>query len=233
MFMNDVLKIKQKNCGGYSLVELVMSAFIGSVVLAGAYASYSVVAAQYQRSSGKATIRDFAIPTINILSRDLRMSGYRAVDDNIESVFPKIDIPVSITDVANNCCDSFYVTYDKDENNRVRVTYFVSPRTNPDRNALFTHIDSWNGSGWDRVTDSAIVADYIEDFQIEALNNNQTGLPTLVNFNLVFKSRNKNATPITFTKSEHGSGNNPGWLVTDNYLREEFDTSVILRNLLD
>lgn len=218
---------------GYSLIELILAVFVGSIVIAGAYASYSVVAAQYNRSSGVSEIRDFAVPTIGIISRDLRMAGHRAVDSNIESVYGKIDPPIQITDTASACCDSFFVAYDKDESTRLKVTYTVAARTNPDRNALFMDIDQWDGNAWNNTTNDAIVADYVEDFQIEGSDNNSAGYPTLISFNIVFKSKNKNQTPVTFTKSAYGSGNNDSYTITDNYLREEFDTSVILRNLID
>lgn len=218
---------------GYTLVELVLAVFIGSIVLAGAYASYSVIANQFQRTSGVSDIRDFAIPTITIISRDLRMAGFRSVDSNIESTYSKIDPPIQITDVAGACCDSFWVAYDKSSTQRVKVSYFVAARTNPARNALFLNVDQWDGNTWNNITSNAIVADYVEDFQVVGSSNNQAGYPTLVSFDIVFRSRNKNQIPVTFTKSAYGSGNNNSYSTTDNYLREEFDTSVILRNLLD
>ncbi len=218
---------------GYSLIELIMAAFVGSIVIAGAYASYSVVASQYQKGSGIGDVRDFAIPTISIISRDLRMAGFRAVDNNIETIYGRINPPIQITDTAGACCDSFWVVYDKDINTRLRITYSVAARANPTRNALFMDIDQWDGNAWNNTTNDAIVADYVEDFQVEGANNNSAGDPTLVSFNIVFRSRNKSQTPITFTKSAYGSGNYDSYSITDNYLREEFDTSVILRNLLD
>lgn len=218
---------------GYSLIELVMASFCGAIVLAGAYASYSVVAGQYNRGSGISEIRDFAIPTISIIARDLRMAGYREVDNNIESTYAKIDPPIQITDVASACCDSLWVAYDKDLSTRVRVTYFVTQRNNPTRNALFMNIDNWDGSAWINSTSNAIVADYVEDFQVVGSNNNLDGYPTLVEFNIVFRSKNKSQTSQTFTKSAYGSGNNNNYTITDNYLREEFEGSVILRNLVN
>ncbi len=228
--MNDNLIIN-KSEAGYTLVELLLAVFVGSIVLAGAYASYAVVAAQYTRNSGVSDIRDFAIPTISLLSRDIRMAGFRAVDSNIESVYGRIDPAVEITDVAGACCDTISVTYDKAEDERYRTTYFVSARF--DRNALFMNIQQWDGSAWTMITQDAIVADYIEDFQVEGSQNNSTGQPTMVDFSLVFRSRNKTKTPVTFTKSDYASGNYNSYSITDNYIREEFDTSVRLRNLLD
>ncbi len=218
---------------GYTLVELLLAVFVGSIVLAGAYASYSVVAAQYQRNAGISEIRDFAIPTIKILSRDIRMAGYKAVDSDIQSTYGDIVTPISITDVNAACCDSFYVVYDKAADERYRVTYFIAARSDPDRNALYMDIEQWDGDSWVMQTNDALVSDYVVDFQLEGASNNDSGDPTLVNYNIVFQSRSKTKTPNTFTKSEYGSGNNDSYVVTDNYLREEFDTSIRLRNLED
>lgn len=216
---------------GYTLIELVLSVFVGSIVLAGAYASYSVVAGQFNRNSAISEIRDFAVPTIKILTRDLRMAGYRAVDSNIESTYAKINPPITITDVNGSCCDSFSVIYDKALDNRVRVSYMVLSRTNPNRNALYMNIDQWNGTAWVSQVNDAIVADYIDDFQIVGRNNNSSGYPTVIDFNLVFVSKNKTTGTNTFTKPAYSFGNNNGYSITDNYLREGFDYTVRLRNI--
>lgn len=226
-------KIKNNREAGYSMVELLLAVFVGSIVLAGGYASYAVIAAQYQRNSGVSDIRDFAVPTIKIINRDLRMAGYRAVDNNIESTFGRINPPITITNAANVCCDSFFVVYDKSLTSRIRVTYYVAARTSPSRNALFMDIAQWNGTTWVNQTTGAIVADYVEDFQIEGSQNNTSGFPTFIDYNLVFTSRNKTPTTNAFTKSSYASGDHDGYSVTDNYQREEFESSVRLRNLVD
>ncbi len=213
------------------MIELLLAVMVGSIVLAGVYASYTVIAIQFQKNAATAEIRDFALPTLKIISRDLRMAGYRAVDNNITSTYGKIDPPIAITDVSGACCDSISVTYDKSLTNRVKVTYYVAARNNPPRNALYMNIDSWDGSNWINTTNAAIVADYVVDFQIEGKNLNSSGYPTLINYNIVFQSRDKTKTQNTFTKSSYGAGNNDGYSVTDYYMREEFDSSVVLRNI--
>lgn len=232
MYMIDNV-IKNNSEAGYSLLELLLAVFIGSIVLAGAYASYSVIASQYQKNSSVAEIRDFAIPTIKLIARDLRMTGFREVDTNIESTYARIDPPITITNVVNACCDSFSVTYDKALDNRVKVSYYVAARTNPSRFALFMDIDKWDGNAWVNQTTGAIVADYVEDFQIEGNQNNSAGYPTLINFGIVFTSRNKTPYANIFTKSTYASGDHDSYSITDNYLREQFDSTVYLRNLAD
>lgn len=219
---------------GYTMIELLLATVVGSIVLAGAYVSYYIVEAQYNKNSAIGDLGDFAVPTLKILSRDIRMAGFKAVDTDIESAYGKIDNPFIITDSGNACCDSIEMIYDKSTTERLKVTYFVAPKTNDTtRNALYMTIEQYQSSGaWVTNVDSAIVADFVEDFQAEAVKANAAGEPTLVNLNIVFRSRNKTKTTQTFQKAGFSTGNYV-FSITDNYLRDEFETSIYLRNLVD
>lgn len=215
------------------MLELILAIFTGAIVLMGVYASYLAVAGQYERSSATSEIRDFAMPTIRFITRDLRMAGFRSVDNNIESTYGRIDNPITITDTgAGACCDSLSIIYDRDFTTRIRITYFVAARVNPTRNALFMDIETYDGAAWVIQTDNAIVTDYVEDFQVAGSNLNSKGEPTFVSFNLIFRSRDKVKTTQTFTKSAYGTGNFI-FTANDNYIREEFETSVVLRNIAE
>lgn len=212
------------------MLELILALVAGSIVLMGVYASYIVVAEQYKVNSIKAEIRDFAIPTIRLVSRDLRSAGYKAVDAEIESTYGKIDNPVVITDSGTACCDSLQIIYDKDTANRYRITYFVQQRNNPTRNALYMDVDRYDGATWQAVTNDAIVTDYIENFDVEGSNFTSAGQPKLVSFSMIFRSMNKTATTRAFAKAAYSTGNH-NFSANDNYIREEFETAVRLRNI--
>ncbi len=230
---NKTFPKTKSNIAGYSMLELILAVFTGSIVLAGVYASYLAVAYQYETNSATSEIRDFAVPTIRFITRDLRMAGFRSVDNNIESTYGRIDNPVSITDTgASACCDSLSIIYDRNFTTRIRVTYFTTMRINPSRRALYMNIDTYNGSSWVSQTSNAIVTDYVEDFQIAGSNANSEGEPTLVSFNLIFRSRDKVKTTQSFIKSAYGTGNYI-FTANDNYIREEFETSVMLRNIVE
>lgn len=219
---------------GYSMIELLLATVVGSIVLAGAYVSFSIVAKQHNKNSAIGDLNDFATPTLKILTRDIRMAGFKAVDTDIESDYGRIDNPFVITDSGTICCDSFQLIYDKSTTERLKITYRVAPKTNDTtRNALYMDVEQYQSSGtWIDVITSAIVADYVEDFQIEAVKTNAAGEPTLVNLNIVFRSRNKTNSPSTFQKADYSTGNYD-FSITDNYLRDEFETSIYLRNLVD
>jgi prepilin-type N-terminal cleavage/methylation domain-containing protein len=232
---------QNQNISGYTLIELLMAVIVGAIVLAGAYSSYLIVARQFDKNRSVSEIRDMAIPTITILSRDLRMAGSKYVDGDIESTFGRIDNPIVINQNPIGNFDSFSIVFDRRVEDpvtlavdtvRTRKTYYVQARTNPIRNALYLDIEVWDGVAWVASDNAILVSDYIESFKIEGENNNDDGFPTLVHFNLVFRSKDKLATSDAFVKAEYGVG---GSLinVTDNYRREEFESSVYLRNLAD
>ena len=228
------LNKRKINQAGYTLIELLLATVVGGIVLGGAYVSYSIIANQHSKNTAISDLNDFAVPTLKILTRDIRMAGFKAVDTDIESAYGRIDNPFTITDSGNACCDSFQIIYDKSTTERLRITYRVAPKTNDtSRNALYMDVEQYQSAGtWNDVTTSALVADYVEDFQIEATQTNSSGDPTLVNLNVVFRSRNKTKKPSSFQKASYSSGNYV-FSITDNYLREEFETSIYLRNLVD
>lgn len=225
----------KKYISGYTMVELLLSVFVGSIVIAGAYASYMVIAIQFDRNSGQSEISDLAIPTVKILEKNLRMTGFRYVNDDIESTWGAISTPITITDSGSVCCDSFNIIYDTvvgTTATRKRFNYYISARSNPTRNALYMDVEEWDGSSWTTTDTAILVSDYIEDFQIEGESNNDAGFPTLIHLNMTFRSRYKTSSSSTFTKSDFGTGNR-SFSITDNYQREEFETSIRLRNLID
>ncbi len=228
------LNIKRVSEFGYSMIELLLATVVGGIVLAGAYASYNLIATQYKKNSSIGEINDFATPTLKIIARDLRMAGFKAVDAEIESTYGRIDDPITITDSGNACCDSISVIYDKSVTERVRVTYRVAPKANDtSRNALYMDVDQYQAAGtWVEVYNSSVVADFIVDFQVEATKTNASGQPSLVNLNIVFRSRNKTNSQSTFSKADYETGNYD-FSITDNYLREGFETTILLRNLVD
>jgi prepilin-type N-terminal cleavage/methylation domain-containing protein len=217
---------------GYSLIELMLAIVVGSVVLAGTYASYSIVGTQFQKNEGKSEMRASAIPTLKILGRDLRRAGYKAVDTAIESTLGRISTPIAITDSGNACCDSVQIIFDEDTSTRRRYTYFVAARSNPTRSALFLNIDTYTGGTWVATRANEVVADYVEDFQVVGSDNNTDGFPTLVDISLVLRSKTPAKSVNSFTKSSASVGNY-NYSFSDNFLREEFASTVIIRNLLE
>jgi prepilin-type N-terminal cleavage/methylation domain-containing protein len=231
----SILKPKLFSINGYTMIELLLAIVVGSIVLAGAYASYSVVSGQFNANLGVIQINQMATPTIKILEEKIKIAGYKAVDSDIESSFGKIDNPITILDSGDNvCCDEFTVIYDKDLANRFRERYYIANRAGLNRKALFLDKDKWNGVSWDIVYSQALVADFIEDMQISGADLNSKNQPTLINLNLIFRSKNKLVTPQNFVKKTYLTGNSNFTLSSpQNYFYKEVETTVRIRNLVN
>lgn len=218
---------------GYTLIELLLAMAVGVGVLGATYSSYLIVSKQHQRMAAAAEVMDVGIPSIELVSRDLRSAGYQAMDANMESINGPIADPILIVDSGNACCDSVEIIYDVDLNTRLRISYYVAARANPVRNALYTTVETWNGAAWDLTTPESLVSDYIEDFQMVGSEFDTGGNPTLVDVSMVF--RNKKAllrNTVNYSKPAYEAGNF-ALTANDTYHRDEFFTTVNVRNLQD
>ncbi len=215
---------------GYTLIELLLAVVVGAVILGASYTSYSLIAQQYETLSSKSEIQEMGLPTLNILTRDLRMAGYKALDTSLDSFYGKIDAPVDITDSGDACCDTIRIVYDTDLTTRLRTTYRVATRSNPTRNALFMDRESWDGNVWNSLTSGALVADYVEDFQVVGADFNLDGEPQLIDLSLVIRSKHALAKTYTYQKASYSPGNYT-MDITGNFMREEFTATINLRNI--
>ncbi|MCB2081024.1 MAG: prepilin-type N-terminal cleavage/methylation domain-containing protein [Rickettsiales bacterium] len=215
---------------GYTLVELLLAVIVGSIVLAGSYASYTVVARQGDKIAARGGVQESGMPTLRRIGRDLRMAGHKELDDNMESPIGAINNPVNVVDSGNACCDQLEIIYDVDTATRQQIIYYVAERQNPTRNALFMDIKNWNGGMWVDSMTGALVTDYVEDFQVETSNPGVKGIPKLVDLSLVLRARFPMANPDLYQKPDYEVGNHV-IAVNDNYYREEFGASFYLRNI--
>ena len=219
------------------MLELILASFVGAIVILGAVTSYNVISDQYQQNKQVNDIRNFAVPTMRFLAREIRMAGYKHVDEDIESDFGRIDNPIVITDAENACCDSIQIVYDRElpsrQVERYRKTYYTMKETDPFvRFRLFVDIERWQSGNWQPSQEGQVVSDYLEDFQVEGSQLNSQGFPTLLDVNIVFKSKNKIKETQDFEKSDYAAGNN-NFELSDRIKREEFEMSLYLRYLVD
>lgn len=222
---------------GYSLLELMLSMAVGSIILAGTYTASVIVAKQYERISAFSQVQEMGIPTLKMLSRDLRMAGHTALDETTAtSTYSTITTPITITDSGNACCDSVTIVYDKDTTTRNSYTYSVALRTaatatTPAKYALYLTVLSWNGAAWvATTTTNALVADYIEDLQFVGSDNDSSGNPRIVDVFMMFRSSSMLPANVTFTKPAQTKGNYD-YNVTDRYHRDEFSATINIKGL--
>lgn len=229
--ITDKPKNRNDKSLGYTLIELLLAVAVGAVVIAGVYASYVVVSRQHTVLSAYAEVQEAGIPTLRYISKDLLMAGYRAVDDELESVFGAINIPINITDSGNACCDTLQIIYDEDINTRYRITYFIAPRNDPDRNALYMDRETWDGAAWNSNIDDSLVSDYIEDFQVVVSETNGSGQPTLIDLSMIFRNKKPLQRPaFDYDKPDYDVGNY-AFSANDSYHRDEFNATLNIKNL--
>lgn len=218
---------KQK---GYSMLELLLASAVGGIVIAGSYASYSIVAKQYQRISAFAEVQEAGMPTIRLLSRDIRLSGLVELDSSLDPVYGTIATPVTITDSGDACCDSIQLIYDKPSTDRRRVTYSIAARTSPARNALYMDIETWSGTAWVASIDDALVTDYVEDLQFVGSDNDSNGNSRIVDISMVIRSQSTLNRTVTYAPPAQVVGNYD-YSFSDNFYRDEFTATVNVKNL--
>ncbi|MCD6035890.1 MAG: hypothetical protein K0R63_1631 [Rickettsiales bacterium] len=220
----------EKNQAGFSFIELLLAMTVGSVILAATVASYIVVARQYARVSVFTEVQETGVPTIHFLQRDIRMAGRIAMDDDMNPAQGAITTPIALVDSGNACCDEITIIYDKDEDTQLRVRYYVDDR--PDRSALFMDRDLWNSgtASWVNTASGALVADYVEDFQLVGSDANSNGIPRIIEVSLVIRSKRQQTAAEAYTKPTYTVGNY-ALSVTDRYYRDEFNATINIRNL--
>jgi prepilin-type N-terminal cleavage/methylation domain-containing protein len=222
--------IKSELCRGYSFLELLLAMVVSSVILAACYASYTMVSNEYNRISAFAETQENGVAVLQLISRDLRMAGYKALNASMNSPFGKITTPIAITDSGNMCCDSVKIIYDKSTILRQRVSYYTLPRVGPARNALYMDVETWDGATWTLVTSQSLVTDYIEDFQLLGSQLNSDGNPAMIDLSIVMRSKTPLSKAVTYSKPTYDTGNYT-LNTNDIFHRDNFSGTINIRNL--
>ena len=95
-----------------TLVEMLVATAVGAIVIAGAYASYILVANQYDKIKDVADMQGSGRGVMRIMERDIRMAGFTWRDNQAKVIYGSIAAPVTVADSGNSCCDSISVVYD-------------------------------------------------------------------------------------------------------------------------
>jgi len=140
---------------------------VGSIAIASAYASYDVIAKQYEKVKGVTAMQSSSRSIMRMIERDIRMAGFKWRNSKGTITFGSISEPIKITDSGNKCCDAVTVTYDyRDEASkkveRHKIHYTVSPYQG--RNRLYRKRDILFPKA--RAGNNDVLADYVEDLQI-------------------------------------------------------------------
>ena len=170
-------------CKAFTLVEMLVALAVGAIVIMATYASYEMVATQYKKNIDIADMHTSGRAIMRIIERDVRMAGFEYRDKDAKIPYGSISNPLTIKDSGNKCCDEVTVIYDYfDEDTkkveRLRIHYWAESHTSSKgtRHRLFKQTDVLGRGGVilanPIIGARQVMADYIEDLQIEDANQN-------------------------------------------------------------
>ena len=194
--MNKDNKIK-----GITLIEILIGVVISSIMMGAMFTSYKAVNGSYSQVIDKANISNKGRGFITMLTRDIRMAGFKYFEDPILTFNTdgEPDIPIEIIESDNNkCCDALIITYGDYDNSlsgdakfkRYRIEYAFQASTSDSSVFQITKEKKiWNNTGKEFVVEDdnpatynkEIVADYITDIEflaIDGLGNKITPPPS-------------------------------------------------------
>jgi prepilin-type N-terminal cleavage/methylation domain-containing protein len=223
---------------GFTLVELMVAMVVGSIAIASAYASYEVIAKQYEKVKGVTEMQSSSRSIMRIIERDIRMAGFKWRDRKGVITYGSISAPIKITDSGNKCCDKVTVVYDyRDEASnkveRVQIRYWVADYAGSSgtRGRLFRKTDilgrnkkillkSINGN-------DDVLADYVEDLQF----SDGSLLQGLIAIDLILRTKKQYGLDRNYAKKDYFGGNYD-INKNDAYKRQEYSSTVLIRNPL-
>lgn len=233
----------RQQCAGYTLTELMVATAVGSIVMAMAFTSFALVNKKYQKYTDLSTLQHSGSQVISIIARDLRMAGYQDLDTTNGLI---ADALVAGNNINDRGSDSIEVTYDLDENSRIKVLYFLlqcadTGECNRENNRYRLYKTKWSMSGasWgDPDYEEQAVADYIDDLQFQynmsdgtdknSPNSDEISDVRSIDVSILVRTArkhgDKNVDPIEVEDNTHNS-------LTTGYIREIFSTTAYTRNL--
>ena len=232
-----------KTRSAYTLTELLVATAVGSIVMAMAFSSFSIINQKYQKYSDMSNLHRGASQVLNIITRDLRMAGYQDLDTVNGSIASAV---ITENDDSDRGSDAITITYDTDTQNRTKVKYYLLPCkdtgqcTEKGRYRLYkTKWSKFNGS-WEISADyeHQAVADYVDDLQFQY--NMANGLDQgTVDSDEIKDLRSVDVSILMRTARKHDKDKRDyRHELEDNdanldggYIREIFSTTAFTRNL--
>ena len=227
----------------YTLTELLVATAVGSIVMAMAFSSFSIINQKYQKYSDMSNLHRGASQVLNIITRDLRMAGYQDLDTVNGLITSAVITENNDTDRGS---DAITITYDTDTQNRIKVKYYLLPCkdtgqcTEEDRYRLYkTKWSKVNGS-WNPDADykDQAVADYVDDLQFQYNMTNGLDQET-IDSDEIKDLRSVDVSILMRTARKHDKDKRDyRHELEDNdvnldggYIREIFSTTAFTRNL--
>ena len=131
------MKKKSNAIAGFTLIEILIAVVISSIMMGAMFTSYSVVNSTYQQVTDKAKISQAGRDLVGQILREVRMAGYKYIDDDIPASNEHNPIKIEKGKGFQNTdgCDKLEIVYgsikyekskaegDRFEFTRYKITY--------------------------------------------------------------------------------------------------------------
>ena len=200
---NYLKELINKNQAGLTLIEILIALVITTIVLAGLYTAYSLVAKQFVQQTERGNIYNSGRNLITIISRDLRMAGFQHYDNS-----------ASITNPIDSSCEQICIVYDIDDGSsyqRRKITYYVEEeemyrKIEKEAGGNYTVLDEYKNK------DDTLLAEFVKQLK----------------FTFYDKDGNSSS---SFSKDTHSTVEVEITMKIKDNVDDTFSTDVFLRNI--
>tara|TARA_B100001250_G_scaffold376105_1_gene364183 strand:+ start:237 stop:1028 length:792 start_codon:yes stop_codon:yes gene_type:complete len=181
------MKKKIISISGVTLIEILIGIVISVIMMAAMFTSYQAVNNTYSQVIDRAKISQTGRDIIGMLTRDIRMAGFKYFDDTTKS--PSNYVPILITKSSGSGCDKIELTYGDRIYDASKtpaytfVTYKVTyeckaskiidkkTKIKIDAYGIYKSKSSWDGSNWvspssstdDLIYKDELIVDHVQD----------------------------------------------------------------------
>jgi len=233
----------------YTLTELLVATAVGSIVMAMAFSSFSIINQKYQKYSDISNLHRGATQILNIITRDLRMAGYQDLDTVNGSITSAVITENDYSDIGRGS-DAITIIYDIDAQKRIEIKYYLACKEsnkcseeeglNADKlyRLYKTKKSKVNSGSWEIDYEQQAVADYVDDLQFQY--NMANGLDQVtIDSDEIKDLRSVDVSILMRTARKHEKDESDyKHELEDNdvnldggYIRETFSTTAFTRNL--
>ena len=209
------MKKKYNNFLGFTLIEVLIAIVITTLMMAAMFTSYSIVNSTYQQVTDRAKISQAGRDTVGTMLREIRMAGFKYLNDNIAATTEHNPIKIISGSGLKGKCDEIQIVYGgldgppdvsgKYNYNRIQIVYKCEKYTSK-KDASFENKTvegfqllksrkKWKDGDWKDLDDTTYeltpVLDYVQD--------------------LVFIPYDKTGKPITSKSGSYMPSNNDAY----------------------
>ena len=105
------MKKKYNNFLGFTLIEVLIAIVITTLMMAAMFTSYSIVNSTYQQVTDRAKISQAGRDTVGTMLREIRMAGFKYLNDNIAATTEHNLIKIISGSGLKGKCDEIQIVY--------------------------------------------------------------------------------------------------------------------------